>query len=64
MKAKQMRLSALLDAGTRRQLWDLRDRLEVMETAALRRRHDEARPVRFNRHGIRILEVTNHAYAR
>lgn len=63
MKAKQMRLSALLDAPTRRKLWDLRDRLEAMEIAALRRRNELTRPVRFNRNGIKILEV-NYVIAR
>lgn len=57
------KLSTLLDAGTRRRLWDLKDRLASQEAAVLRRRQETTRPVRFNRNGIRILEVTRHAYA-
>lgn len=64
MKTKRMKLASLLSMPMRRKLWDLRDRLEAMETAALSQRHETARPVRFNKNKIRILEVQSHAYAR
>lgn len=63
MKIRTVKLASLLDSGTRRRLWDLRDQLEAQEKIGLRRQFESARPVRFHRNGVRILGVIHHAYA-
>lgn len=49
---KTIRFASLLSRETRRQLWDLRDRLEKQEWAALRRRHEASQAA-----GFRIMGV-------
>lgn len=64
MKSKVTTFARLLDAPTRRKLWDLRDQLRVRELSGVIRPQSKPKSMRFNRNGIRILEVSNHAYAR
>lgn len=62
MRTRMTTLAMSLGPKSRRALWDLRDRLRIRELAAVIK--PAPRPARFNRNGIRILEVKSHAYAR